>query len=209
MLKTTRDAKALILQLLRRRGQATAKELATELEITPQAVRRHLQELEEAALISHSRHAEGMGRPQHRYTITATGLAQFPSQYDTFAVSFLTTLADQVGTEQLETVLHHQWQQKAMSYRQQIGPGSLPERIERFAELRSTEGYMVDWHPHPQAGYMFAEYNCAISQVAANFPTVCGHELEMFAAVFADCTVERTHWMAGQAHRCGYWLQSH
>ncbi|NJK72349.1 MAG: iron-sulfur cluster biosynthesis transcriptional regulator SufR [Synechococcaceae cyanobacterium SM2_3_60] len=208
MLNSTRDAKAVILQLLRRRGQATAKELATDLDISPQAVRRHLQELEEAAMISHSRHTEGLGRPQHMYVITDTGRAQFPSQYDEFAVSFLTTLADHVGPEQLETVLHHQWQQKALSYRQQVGQGSLPERIDRFAELRSAEGYMVDWHPHSQAGYVLAEYNCAISQVATNFPTVCGHELEMFAAVFPDCTVERTHWMVGQAHRCGYWLQS-
>jgi DeoR family suf operon transcriptional repressor len=51
------------------------------------------------------------------------------------------------------------------------------------------------------------EHNCAISNVAESFPSVCGHELEMFAAVLPDCTVERTHWIINGEHRCGYLVQ--
>lgn len=32
-------------------------------------------------------------------------------------------------------------------------------------------------------------------------------ELEMFAAVLPDCTVERTHWIIDGEHRCGYLVQ--
>jgi DeoR family transcriptional regulator, suf operon transcriptional repressor len=48
------------------------------------------------------------------------------------------------------------------------------------------------------------EYNCAISQIAASYPSVCGNELEMFAIALPDCQVERTHWLVGGEHRCGY-----
>ncbi len=40
--------------------------------------------------------------------------------------------------------------------------------------------------------------------MAESFPSVCGHELEMFGAVLPDCTVERTHWIVNGEHRCGY-----
>jgi DeoR family suf operon transcriptional repressor len=55
--------------------------------------------------------------------------------------------------------------------------------------------------------FIFTEYNCAIAHVAESFPSVCGHELEMFATVL-DCPVERTHWMVDGEHRCGYLIQN-
>jgi DeoR family suf operon transcriptional repressor len=56
--------------------------------------------------------------------------------------------------------------------------------------------------------FILAEHNCAISNVAESFPSVCGHELEMFAAVLPDCTVERTHWINDGEHQCGYLIQA-
>jgi DeoR family suf operon transcriptional repressor len=58
-----------------------------------------------------------------------------------------------------------------------------------------------------QAKYVITEYNCAISHIAESFPSVCGHELEMFAIALDDCTVERTHWIVNGEHRCGYLIQ--
>ena len=51
------------------------------------------------------------------------------------------------------------------------------------------------------------EHTCAISDVAESFTSVCGHELEMFAAILPDCTVERTHWLIHGEHRCGYLVE--
>ncbi len=56
--------------------------------------------------------------------------------------------------------------------------------------------------------FILTEHNCAISNVAESFPSVCGHELEMFAAILPDCTVERTHWINKGAHQCGYLIKS-
>lgn len=55
--------------------------------------------------------------------------------------------------------------------------------------------------------YVITEYNCAISHIAESFPSVCGHELEMFAIALEGCTVERTHWIVNGEHRCGYLVQ--
>ncbi|MEB3291544.1 MAG: iron-sulfur cluster biosynthesis transcriptional regulator SufR, partial [Synechococcales bacterium] len=89
-----------------------------------------------------------------------------------------------------------------------IGTGSLRDRVQRLVAIRREEGYMAECHPVDETmtdpKYILTEYNCAISHIAESFPSVCGHELEMFAIALQDCQVERTHWLVDGEHRCGY-----
>ena len=200
-----------ILQLLMKRNQATAAELATALEITPQAIRRHLKDLEAEGLINYQSAQLGMGRPQHIYQLSSQGKAKFPKGYGEFAVSFLDTLAETVGKEQVSSILRKQWERKAKEYSDRLGRGSLADRVENLVALRQAEGYMAEYSAVEESSnsFIFAEHNCAISEVAASFPSVCGHELEMFSVLLPDCEIERTHWLIGGEHRCGYLITSH
>lgn len=203
-----------ILKFLRKQGQATAHELAERLDISPQAIRRHLKDLEAKHLIEHKLIQEGMGRPQHLYQLTEQGRDRFPHRYDDFAVSLLDTLAETVGSEQVSSILQKQWERKALNYRDRLGKGSVQTRVAALVELRKIEGYMAEWHPVEPEGdakanrFLITEHNCAISNVAESFPGVCDHELEMFASVLPDCKVERTYWMINGEHRCGYLIES-
>lgn len=201
-----------ILQELLKQGRANASGLAESLNISSQAIRRHLSELETEGLIEHEAVQTGMGRPQHLYQLSNQGRSLFPHRYGEFAVSFLDTLAETVGKERVSKVLAKQWQRKAEVYRDRIGHGTLAERVSRLVQLRQEEGYMTELHqtqsPENKAQFIFTEYNCAISEVAESYPSVCGHELEMFAAILADCTVERTHWINQGEHRCGYLIKA-
>jgi DeoR family suf operon transcriptional repressor len=71
-----------------------------------------------------------------------------------------------------------------------------------MAEWYLLESEPLDTNNHER--YILTEHHCAISNVAESFPSVCGHELEMFGEILADCTVERTHWIVNGEHRCGY-----
>ncbi|MDY7013977.1 MAG: iron-sulfur cluster biosynthesis transcriptional regulator SufR [Cyanobacteriota bacterium] len=201
-----------ILQYLLKSDRATAQELAEALEISPQATRRHLKDLEEEGAIEHESVQVGMGRPQHRYHLSRKGRDRFPHRYGEFTVSFLDTLVETVGEEQVRVVLRKQWERKAVEYRDRIGTGSLRERALNLIELRQEEGYMAELHSiethEGKEQFIFTEHNCAISDVAASFPSVCGHELEMFAAILPDCTVKRTHWLNSGEHRCGYLIRA-
>lgn len=215
-----------ILQHLVKQGQTSAQLLAEHLGISPQAVRRHLKDLEDEGLIEREAVQSGMGRPNYLYSLSQQGRDRLPERYNDFAVSLLNTLAQTVGPDQMGTILRKQWEQKALDYRNQVGGGSLAERVARLAELRQLEGYMAEWHvvdnstaddstadaadstadSSPQ--YIITEYNCAISQIAESFPSVCGHELNMFEIALQGCRVQRTHWQANGEHRCGYLIQS-
>ncbi|MFG6103655.1 iron-sulfur cluster biosynthesis transcriptional regulator SufR [Leptothoe sp. EHU-05/26/07-4] len=197
-----------ILQFLMKAGQATAQTLAENLSVSPQAIRRHLKDLQAEELVEHQAMQSGMGRPNYIYQLSSKGRDQFPSQYDQFAVSLLDTLTDTVGSEQVGVILKQQWQRKAQHYFEIIGTGSLPERVEQLVELRQAEGYMAELHQGDDENtYIVAEYNCAISQVAASYPSVCGYELAMFAVALPDCQVERTHWLVRGENLCAYKIQ--
>ena len=213
-----------ILQYLLKQGQATAHELAIEMDISPQAIRRHLKDLEADELILYQTLQAGMGRPQHVYQLSHQGhhrlvrtlKDRFPDSYGQFAVSLLDTLAATVGHDQMSSILRKQWERKALDYCDRLGKGSLQERVAKLVELRKAEGFMAECYQVESndsgsdngASYIMTEHNCAISSVAESFPSVCGHELEMFATVLPDCTVERTHWIVNGEHRCGYLVQA-
>jgi len=201
-----------ILQALLRNGRAAASQLAKDLNLSTQAVRRHLNELEAEGLIEYHAVRQGMGRPQHLYQLSSAGRDRLsPQKYSEFAVNFLDTLAETVGKDQVSKVLEKQWQRKATEYRDRLGEGNLRQRIAKLAQLRQEEGYMAEVHlasPPKKQKYVLVEHNCAISDVAESYPSICGHELEMFAAVLPDCVVQRTQWINDGEHRCGYSIEA-
>ena len=213
MTTTHPSTKQDILTLLLKQGEANAQALAETLNISPQAIRRHLKDLQDEGLIQHEAVQAGMGRPNYFYRLSKAGRDQFPERYDNFAMSLLDTLADSIDKAQFNDILRKQWERKALEYRERVGNGSLQERVAQLVELRKAEGYMAEYHAvesEPQyanAQYVITEYNCAISHIAESFPSICGHELEMFALALEGCKVERTHWMVEGEHQCGYLVQ--
>ena len=200
-----------ILQALLKQDRATAGQLAQALDLSKQAIRRHLNELETDNLIEYHAVQQGMGRPQHLYQLSSVGRDRLsPQKYSEFAVNFLDTLAETVGIEQVSKVLEKQWQRKAAEYRDRLGKGNLKQRINKLVQLRQEEGYMAEVRqasPQHKQEFVLVEHNCAISDVAESYPSICGHELEMFAAVLPDCIVQRTQWINDGEHRCGYSIE--
>jgi DeoR family transcriptional regulator, suf operon transcriptional repressor len=205
-MNTENSTKQDMLLYLLKQGQATTQDLAKELAISPQAARRHLKDLQTESLVVFQSVAGGMGRPQYMYQLSPKGREQFPNQYDQFVISFLDTLVNNLGYDQASAILQQHWQRKSLEYRTQLGDGSLSDRVAKLVELRRQEGYMAEFHSIDDTSnkFILTEHNCAIAQVANSFPTVCGHELEMFETALSDCQVERTHWINDGEHRCGY-----
>lgn len=206
----TRSTKQGILDYLLKYGQAKATQLAQSLQISPQAVRRHLKDLEAEGLIEHRAQQEGMGRPNYFYELSRAGRDRFPNRYSDFAVSFLDAVVETAGEAQVEAILRKQWERKAEDYRDRLGSGALAKRLQTLVKLRQAEGYMAEILPaasHGQEGFLLMEHHCAIAEVAESFPVVCGNELEMFKAVLPDCQVERTQWINEGEHQCGYLIK--
>lgn len=206
------SSKDSILQYLLKENKASAQTIAQVMNISPQATRRHLKELEDLGLILKDIIQIKTGRPQHLYSLSRKGRDRFPQNYGEFAVSFLDTLTETVGENQVSKVLEKQWQRKAENYRKYMTGKTLHQKVSQLVKMRKEEGYMaelfcVEQDSHHQEKIFLTEHNCAISDVAESYPQVCGHELEMFASLFPNCKVERTNWINNGEHGCGYLIQ--
>lgn len=205
------STKEAILQYLLKENKASAQIIAEVINISPQATRRHLKDLQGQGLVDHEMIQCKTGRPQHLYFLSRQGREYFPQNYGEFAVSFLDTLIETVGEKELTKVLQKQWEKKASNYRQFMTGKTLTEKVSQLVEMRKEEGYMAEVLI-PQEGknqFFISEHNCAISEVAESYPQVCSHELEMFSSLFPDCIVERTNWIHNGEHRCGYLITKH
>ena len=202
---STREA---TLTLLLRSGEATAASLAAELEVSVQAMRRHLRSLEQDGLIESSHVANGPGRPSNHWRLTAAGRGRFPDGSEHFALGLLQSMAQILSPEQLRALMGVQARAQAAHYRQQLGNGPLPQRLERLVELRRREGYVADFRRGDQPGdWLVREFHCSVARIAERYPFVCDQELQLFRMIFPDCRVERVHWTQDGDHFCGFTLR--
>jgi DeoR family suf operon transcriptional repressor len=201
----TREA---ALTLMLRQGEATAAQLARDLSVSVQVMRRHLRSLEEEGLVEASPAPEGPGRPSNRWRLTSAGRRQFPNGSEDFALGLLGSMAASLPSDMVEQLLQRQASEQASDYRRQIGEGSLQQRLERLVELRRGEGYVAEYRANPDGdGWVISEFHCSVMKIAEQFPCVCDQELQLIRHTFPDCQVERVHWLLDGGHACGFLLQ--
>ena len=201
----TREA---ALTMLLRQGEASATELAQQLGLSVQVMRRHMRSLEDKGLVEASPQGLGPGRPSNRWRLTASGRGLFPDGSEHFALGLLHSLSESLPPEQVKQVLHTQADLQASTYRQQLGDGDLGQRLEKLVELRRREGYVADCQPEAANGaWLLQEYHCSVSRVAEAFPVICDQELQLMRRTFPDCSVERMHWKLNGDHTCGFRLE--
>jgi DeoR family suf operon transcriptional repressor len=196
------------LALLLRLGETTAAQLAERLGVSVQIMRRHLRGLEEEGLVASSPSPEGPGRPTNRWHLTVEGRAHFPDGGQQFALGLLESMADALSPDTVKQLMAQQAQQKALTYRQLIGDGSLQSRLEQLVELRRREGYVAECTQDlDDQAWLFSEFHCSVMRIAERFPCVCDQELQLIRSTFPDCQVERVHWRLEQGHSCGFRLR--
>lgn len=200
----TREA---ALSLLLRLGEATAGDLAAQLHVSVQVMRRHLRTLEEEGLVEASSGATGPGRPSNRWQLTSRGQDRFPDGSEAFALSLLSSIADTLPASTVQDLLERQAEEKAARYRRQLGSGPLRERLERLVDLRRGEGFVAECRADGSDGaWVVSEFHCSVMRLAEQFPCICDQELQLLRLTFPDCLVERVHWRLEQGHSCGFRL---
>src|SRR5437763_16161461 len=88
-----------VLLALKRAQPLTTKQLAEKLDVSPNAIRHHLKELEAEQLIAYGREQRGVGAPTYAYRLSAEGEALFPRQYERALTDVLERPAEKAGRE--------------------------------------------------------------------------------------------------------------
>ena len=199
---STRDS---LLSLLLERGDAAAADMAQALDLSVQAIRRHLRSLAEEGLAESSTAVSGPGRPSNLWRITERGRERFPDGSRRFALGLLESMRAILPEETLKQLLNQQAEEKAEQYRRQLGDGSLQQRLEQLTHLRRDEGYFTSCSPEDDGcSWLLQEVHCSVQRIAEEFPVVCDQELLLLRSSVPDCRVERVHWRLEGGHACGF-----
>ena len=172
-------------------GPSTAADLARRLDLTPAAVRRHLDHLTVEGVVE-SRDQKvygtrGRGRPAKVFALTEAGRDSFDQQYDDLAVQAMRFLAETQGEEAVVAFARRRVEFVERDYASvmAVDPDLTP--AEALARVFTQNGYAASVRElAPATGVsvpQLCQQHCPVSHVAHEFPQLCEAETEAIAAV--------------------------
>lgn len=191
-----RDLRGAILAELKRARRTTAKDLASQLHVSLNAVRHHLKELETQALVEYERRHQGVGAPAFVYRLTPTAEALFPRRYEATLNELLDHVVEREGRAGAVSVLEARYATLTRRLQGELASVAPAERLAAVARLLTEEGYMAEASATTSSGIL-VEHNCAIQAVAERFPEICAAEARFLAAVLGAEVDRREHILSG------------
>jgi DeoR family transcriptional regulator, suf operon transcriptional repressor len=201
-----RGIQAELLLALKKHQPLTARELAARFDVTPNAMRRHLETLESAGVVRHAREVRGVGGPVHAFSLSGSGEALFPRSYANVLLETLASIAAERGRQGVSDFFRQKWAALAADAAPALSQLPLTERVQLVAELWTSLGYMAEADVDAATGLpILRKHNCAIRAVAEQYPEVCATESEFIADVIGIAPERRQHILAG-CNSCEYVL---
>jgi predicted ArsR family transcriptional regulator len=192
-----------IINLLRARGRVHADELAAQLGVSKQCVRKHLDVLERDGYVEHNRERGERGRPAYAYRLTTKADQLFPKRYDLFAKAVLQQIGAVWGERGLNTVFCGCANEMIGRLRPRLENLGFDARVRRLAELLDEEGYEAEVEKLRDGSYLLTEWNCPMTEVARDYRQACERELEVYRELLGT-EVFRESRIVGGASRCAY-----
>jgi predicted ArsR family transcriptional regulator len=167
-------------------GPSTAAALAERLDLTPAAVRRHLDQLLEEGLVEarepRTQASRGRGRPAKFFALTESGRDGFDQQYDDLAAQALRFLAETGGEAAVR-----EFATRRVAFIQERFEGIRAEHpelgsAEILAQVFTAEGYAATVRDLP-VGEQLCQQHCPVAHVAHEFPQLCEAETEAISLV--------------------------
>jgi predicted ArsR family transcriptional regulator len=167
-------------------GPSTAAALAERLDLTPAAVRRHLDHmaLEGAVEARQPRLSgtRGRGRPAKVFAITQRGRDRFDQQYDDLAVQALRYLEETGGSEAVRAFARRRVAGLEQTYEQVVEAEPGIEPAQALAQALTLGGYSASVRTGP-VGEQLCQQHCPVAHVAHEFPQLCEAETELISHV--------------------------
>lgn len=191
-------------------GPVSAAQLGQLLNLTPAAVRRHLDTLSrhgviEVKLISNAK--SGAGRPARRYVVSRRGQSEIGDDYLEIARQALTDLAAVQGEQGLADFAERRFALMEAKYQPLVdAAGSdVAARSKALAAALSADRFVATSNSLNPDSAMAAEQlcqaHCPIQELATSFPQFCDAETEVFARLLG-VDVRRLSTMASGGHVC-------
>ena len=196
-----------VLYAVRRRGEATAEQVAEQLDITVSGARQHLSALARDGLVESAELPSPEGRRGRRtlvYSATAAADAYFPKAYGELTNELLGYVAD-TDRELLDELFARRREARIEGARARLASKrTLGAKVAELTRILDEDGYLASWEKVGPGVFRIVEHNCAIWAVAERYGQACTSELEFIRTVLDGADVERVQHMIAGARRCAY-----
>ncbi len=189
--------------MLKKQGAVEADRLAAAMGLSTSAVRQQLTALQRDGLVTFDEVKHGVGRPRHRYRLTAAGDSLFPRAYSELTNELLDYVGDS-DPELVESIFARRRQRRIDNALARLTGRSFEDKLAELARILDDDGYLAEMVPVGDGTFRIVEHNCAILGIALRYGQACGSELEFIRAVLPEATVERTSHMVTGAFNCSY-----
>jgi len=192
-----------VLIALKRRGEASAEELAEDMGISPSGVRQHLAALRAAGVIASRQERGRPGRPTDLFHSTDLAEAVLPKAAVDLSVEFLQHMEEE-DPELISRIFVRRRQRRVEQAQTQLAGKNLDEKVAFLAGFLDEEGYLADFEKLPSGAYKMTLHSCAIWGVASQYGQACTTELEFLREVLPETEINRVAHKATGAYACGY-----
>lgn len=195
----TRDR---ILGLILERREARVEELATALDITPAAVRRHLDHLRADGLVEVRSIKQATGRPYHSYRPTAKAAGALPTAYADLLKRMLAGLGDRADLA--DSIRDSIAEALAARHRAEVAgcSGGPAGRVEQVTDSMRAEGILESWHSEPD-GFHLTNGVCPYLE-AAEFSNLPCESDRKAIELLMEFEVEQIHRIVDGSPICEY-----
>ena len=165
-------------------GPSSAAVLAERLELTPAAVRRHLDHLLDEGLVESREERiygpRGRGRPAKVFVLTDTGRHAFHQAYDDLAATAMRFIAEAGGEQAVAEFARRRVAEVEQKYRELVDAAPESDKTEALARALTADGYAAST---AEAGHgaQLCQHHCPVAHVAEQFPQLCEAETEVFS----------------------------
>ncbi|HVS49676.1 MAG TPA: helix-turn-helix domain-containing protein [Candidatus Dormibacteraeota bacterium] len=167
-----RSTRMEVLELLRRKGRLSAETVASDLGVTPNAVRQHLSNLErEGFVVSHPERS-GRGRPSLLFSLTERADSVFPKRYGQLATMVLQEVQQMGGPEALDEVFSRVAARHADAIQPALEGLDFDEKVRRVVVWIGRAGTLAE-QTETSEGVKVTIHNCPFRNTALKFPQVC------------------------------------
>ena len=201
-----------VLYALRRRGEATAEQVADQLGMTVSGARQHLTALARAGLVESAEMPSTelkRGRRALAYSATAEADGYFPKAYGELTNELLGYVADS-DPELLEDVFAKRRQHRIDNAQTRLaGKRTLGAKVAELTRILDEDGYLATYEKVGPGVYRVIEHNCAIWAVAQRYGQACTSEIDFIRAALPDAEIEHVQHMVAGARHCAYEIRAH
>ena len=192
-----------VLVALKRRGEATADELATALDISASAVRQHLSALRSAGFIASRQDRGHPGRPADRYHATDLTEPLFVATDGSLSIELLGHIEEE-DPELVNRVFERRRRRLVEEAKDRLEGRPIDEQVAVLGDLLDSQGFLADSDALSNTRYRINLHSCAIWAVANRYHQACTAELDFIRDLIPDATVERVTHKTDGAHTCTY-----